>query len=190
VRCKLNIQLPISDSVISQLKSGQRVYLNGTILTARDAAHERLYNMIIEGKPLPIEIKDQIIYYMGPCPARPGQVIGSAGPTTSGRMDYYTPLLLELGLKGMIGKGMRNQKVIDSIVLNSAIYFAAVGGAGALIAAKIKSCEVVAFADLGTEAIHKLEVENFPVIVAIDSKGNDIYKTGREKFYRPCIIAY
>ena len=152
------------------------MYITGTIYTARDAAHKRMSEALAAGEELPIDVKDQIIYYMGPTPAREGQVIGSAGPTTASRMDKYAPKLLNLGLSGMIGKGKRSQDVIDAIVLNEAVYFAAVGGAGALLSKRIKKSEVVAYDDLGTEAIRKLEVEKFPAIVVIDRNGNNLYE--------------
>jgi fumarate hydratase subunit beta len=176
------INTPLTVEVINDLKAGDRVLLNGIIYTGRDAAHKRLVELIEKGEDLPMDIKNQTIYYVGPCPAKPGQVIGSAGPTTSGRMDAYTPLLMEHGLKGMIGKGLRAQQVVDSIIKNNAVYFAAIGGAGALLAEAIKEAEVIAFPDLGAEAIYKLRVENFPVTVIIDNKGNDLYKLGKEKY--------
>jgi len=176
------VNTPLTSHQINNLHAGDRVLLNGIIYTGRDAAHKRLVEMINRGEKLPMELEGQIIYYVGPCPAKPGQVIGSAGPTTSGRMDAYTPILMDNGLKGMIGKGLRNQKVVDSIIKNNSIYFAAVGGAGALLAEAIKEAEVIAFSDLGPEAIYRLRVENFPVTVVIDSKGNDLYKIGREQF--------
>ncbi|HCX61041.1 MAG TPA: Fe-S-containing hydro-lyase [Clostridiales bacterium] len=176
------VDTPLTDEVVNDLKAGDRVLLSGIIYTGRDAAHKRLAELINKGEELPMDIKNQTIYYVGPCPAKPGQVIGSAGPTTSGRMDAYAPLLMDEGLKGMIGKGLRNQKVVDSIIKNNAVYFAAVGGAGALLAEAIKEAEVIAFADLGAEAIYKLRVEDFPVTVIIDNQGNDLYKIGREKY--------
>lgn len=176
------INTPLTDETINDLKAGDRVLLNGIIYTGRDAAHKRLAELIEKGEELPMDIKNQTIYYVGPCPAKPGQVIGSAGPTTSGRMDAYAPLLMENGLKGMIGKGLRNQQVVDSIIKNNAVYFAAIGGAGALLAEAIKEAEVIAFPDLGAEAIYKLRVENFPVTVIIDNKGNDLYKLGKEQY--------
>ena len=176
------INTPLTDKVINNLKAGDRVLLNGIIYTGRDAAHKRLAELIEKGEELPMDIMNQTIYYVGPCPAKPGQVIGSAGPTTSGRMDSYAPLLMEHGLKGMIGKGIRNQQVVDSIIKYNAVYFAAIGGAGALLSEAIKEAEVIAFPDLGAEAIYKLRVENFPVIVIIDNKGNDLYKLGKEKY--------
>lgn len=171
------ITSPINKEDINSLKAGDYVYISGTIYTARDAAHKRMYDSLRNNETLPIDITNQLIYYMGPSPAREGRPIGSAGPTTASRMDKYAPRLLDLGLKGMIGKGKRSQAVQDAIVRNGAVYFAAVGGAGALLSKSIKASEVVAYDDLGTEAIRKLEVENFPVIVVIDSKGNNLYET-------------
>ena len=176
------INLPLTDEVINNFEVGDRVLLKGIIYTGRDAAHKRLVELIEKEEELPMDIKNQTIYYVGPCPAKPGQVIGSAGPTTSGRMDAYAPILMEQGLKGMIGKGLRNQGVVDSIIKYNAVYFAAIGGAGALLAEAIKEAEVIAFPDLGAEAIYKLRVENFPVTVIIDNKGNDLYKLGREQY--------
>lgn len=176
------IQTPVNNEEIKQLKSGDSVYITGTIYTARDAAHKRMYESLQKGEDLPIDIKNNIIYYMGPSPAREGRPIGSAGPTTASRMDKYTPMLLDLGLGGMIGKGKRSGAVIDSIVKYKSIYFAAIGGAGALLSKAIKSSEIVAYEDLGTEAIRKLEVENFPVIVVIDSEGRNLYETAIEEF--------
>lgn len=169
------IELPIKDEDIEQLHVGDYCYLSGVVYTARDAAHKRMYEALENNEELPIDIRGQVIYYMGPSPAREGRVIGSAGPTTATRMDKYAPKLLDLGQKGMIGKGKRSQEVIDAVVRNKAVYFAAVGGAGALLSRCIISCEVVAYDDLGTEAIRKLEVKNFPVIVAADCYGNKIY---------------
>ena len=173
---KRMIQVPFVKEELENLKSGDYIYLTGTIYTARDAAHKRLYESMLKGEELPIALENNIIYYLGPSPARPGQVIGSAGPTTSSRMDKYTPLMLDAGLKGMIGKGKRNQEVIDSIVKNGAVYMAAVGGAGALLSKCIKESEVIAYEDLGTEAIRKLKVEELPVIVVIDKDGNNRYE--------------
>jgi len=172
----MELTTPLTKEKIKSLKSGDYVYITGTIYTARDAAHKRMSEALAAGEELPIDAKDQIIYYMGPTPAREGQVIGSAGPTTASRMDKYAPKLLNLGLSGMIGKGKRSQDVIDAIVLNEAVYFAAVGGAGALLSKCIKKSEVVAYDDLGTEAIRKLEVEKFPAIVVIDRNGNNLYE--------------
>ena len=176
------INTPIDDKIVSELKAGDYVYLTGTVYTARDAAHKRLYEALQRGEDIPLELQNNIIYYLGPSPAREGQVIGSAGPTTSSRMDKYTPLLLEKGLKGMIGKGKRSDEVIESMHKNHAVYFAAIGGAGALLSKCIKKSEVIAYDDLGTEAIRKLYVEDFPVIVVIDSEGNNLYETAIEKY--------
>ena len=169
------IKAPIDDEVVNSLKAGDYVYITGTIYTARDAAHKRMYEAINNGESIPFELKNNIIYYLGPSPAREGQVIGSAGPTTSSRMDKYTPLLLEHGLKGMIGKGKRSNEVIKSMHKNNAVYFAAIGGAGALLSKCIKQSQVIAYDDLGTEAIRKLEVENLPTIVVIDNQENNMY---------------
>lgn len=171
------INAPIDDEVVNSLKAGDYVYITGTIYTARDAAHKRMYEAIKNGEDIPFELKNNIIYYLGPSPAREGQVIGSAGPTTSSRMDKYTPLLLEHGLKGMIGKGKRSEDVIESMNKNNAVYFAAIGGAGALLSKCIKKAEVIAYDDLGTEAIRKLEVENLPAIVVIDNEKNNMYES-------------
>lgn len=170
-----HLTTPLTDEKVSDLKAGDYVYITGTIYSARDAAHKRIYEAMQSGEKIPIQLQDNIIYYLGPSPAREGQVIGSAGPTTSSRMDKYTPLLLENGLKGMIGKGRRSQNVKDAMHKNNAVYFAAIGGAGALLSKCIKSSEVIAYEDLGTEAIRKLEVENLPVIVVIDSDKKDMY---------------
>lgn len=178
------INTPITEQDIESLETGDMVYISGTIYTARDAAHKRLYEAIQAHQEIPVELKDNIIYYLGPSPARKGQVIGSAGPTTSSRMDKYTPLMLEHGLKGMIGKGKRSEQVIASMVENKAVYFAAIGGAGALLSKCIKKAEVIAYEDLGTEAIRKLEVEKLPAIVVIDSKGNNLYETATEQYRR------
>ncbi len=174
------IKAPISDEDAKTLRAGDYVYITGTIYTARDAAHKRMAETLAAKEQLPMEIKNNIIYYMGPSPAREGRPIGSAGPTTASRMDKYTPDLLDLGLKGMIGKGKRSDEVKQAIVRNGAVYFAAVGGAGALLAQCIQSSEVIAYDDLGTEAIRRLEVKDFPVIVVIDSEGNDLYKNVME----------
>lgn len=171
------ISLPMSKEDAKSLRSGDYVYLTGTIYTARDAAHKRMQEALDRGEKLPLDVKDNVIYYMGPSPAREGRPIGSAGPTTASRMDKYAPALLDLGLIGMIGKGKRSQAVKDAIVRNGAVYFAAVGGAGALLSKSILSSEVIAYDDLGTEAIRKLAVKDFPVIVVIDSEGNDLYET-------------
>ena len=188
-----HITAPLKESDIKDLKAGDYVYITGTIYTARDAAHKRMYETIgehkelpietlDEGRELPLDLKDNVIYYMGPSPARQGRPIGSAGPTTASRMDKYAPTLLDLGLKGMIGKGKRSQAVKDAIVRNKAVYFAAIGGAGALLSQRIKSSEVIAYDDLGTEAIRRLEVEDFPVIVVIDSEGTDLYEQAAKKY--------
>lgn len=176
------IQLPLRNEDIKGLRAGDAVLLNGVMLSGRDAAHKRIIQALEKGESLPVELKGETIYYAGPCPTPPGKVIGSVGPTTSGRMDSYTPRLLEYGLKGMVGKGQRAAAVVAAMVEYGAVYFAALGGAGALIAQSIKSADVLAYPDLGPEAIHRLMVEDFPVIVAIDSCGNDLYKLGREKY--------
>ena len=170
------IHTPITEETTADLKAGDYVYITGTLYVARDAAHKRMMQVLEEKKKLPIDIKDCCIYYMGPSPAREGRPIGSAGPTTASRMDKYAPRLLDLGLTGMIGKGKRKKEVTDAIVRNGAVFFAAVGGAGALLSKCIKKAEVIAYDDLGTEAIRKLEVENLPVIVVIDSKGRNLYE--------------
>ena len=176
------IQAPISNEDANSLRAGDYVYITGTIYTARDAAHKRMYEALEKNQQLPIEMANNIIYYMGPSPAREGRTIGSAGPTTASRMDKYAPKLLDLGLKGMIGKGKRSQAVRDAIVRNGSVYFAAIGGAGAILSKCIKKSEVIAYDDLGTEAIRKLYVEDFPVIVVIDSEGNNLYETAIEKY--------
>lgn len=173
------IHAPVVRKEIEDLRSGDSVYITGTIYTARDAAHKRMYEALAAGEKLPIDIADNIIYYMGPSPAREGRVIGSAGPTTSSRMDKYTPVLLDLGMGGMIGKGKRSEEVQTSIAKNKSIYFAAIGGAGALLSRAIKGAKVVAYEDLGTEAIHELIVEEFPAIVVIDSEGHNLYEETR-----------
>lgn len=170
------ITTPLTDEKIKDLNAGDYVYISGTVYTARDAAHKRMYESMLKGEDIPMDLTNNIIYYLGPSPAREGQVIGSAGPTTSSRMDKYTPLLLDYGLKGMIGKGKRSKEVIDSMEKNQAIYFAAIGGAGALLSKCIKKSEIIAYEDLGTEAIRKLEVENLPVIVVIDHHKNNMYE--------------
>lgn len=177
-----HVTAPINKETAKELRAGDYVYLTGTIYTARDAAHKRMYEALEEGEALPLEMKDNVIYYMGPSPAREGRPIGSAGPTTASRMDKYAPALLDLGLTGMIGKGKRSDEVKEAIVRNGAVYFAAVGGAGALLAGSIKASEVIAYDDLGTEAIRRLEVENFPVIVVIDSTGQNLYETAIREY--------
>lgn len=171
-----HITVPFDKETAKSLKAGDYIYLTGVIYTARDAAHKRMDESLNNGDKLPIDIDGNVIYYMGPSPAREGRPIGSAGPTTATRMDKYTPRLLDMGLTGMIGKGKRQPKVKEAIVRNNAVYFAAVGGAGALLSQRILKSDVVAYDDLGTEAIRRLEVENFPVIVVIDSEGNDLYE--------------
>ena len=177
-----HLKVPAGEKELKELKSGDYVYLTGTIYTTRDAAHKRMFDSLMEGNEIPLSLENQFIYYLGPTPAKEGQVIGSAGPTTSSRMDKYTPTMLAQGLKGMIGKGKRSPEVIASIIENQAVYFAAVGGAGALLSQCIKESKVIAYDDLGTEAIRKLRVENFPVIVVIDSQGNNLYETAVEDF--------
>ncbi|BCJ96967.1 Fe-S-containing hydro-lyase [Anaerocolumna chitinilytica] len=178
------INAPLKEEEIINLNAGDYVYITGTIYTARDAAHKRMFEAVLRGEELPFSVKDNIIYYLGPTPEKDGQVIGSAGPTTSSRMDKYTPLLLDKGLKGMIGKGKRNSEVIDSIIKNKGVYFAAVGGAGALLSKKIKNSKVIAYADLGTEAIRELYVENFPAIVVIDSFGKNLYEIAVNEYLK------
>ncbi len=178
------IHAPLDAGQIRELRAGDYVYISGIIYSARDAAHKRMQEALDKGEPLPIDLNNNIIYYLGPSPAREGRPIGSAGPTTASRMDKYTPRLLDLGLKGMIGKGKRTKEVQEAIVRNKAVYFAAVGGAGALLSKRILSSEVIAYEDLGTEAIRRLEVENFPVVVVIDSEGNNLYETAAEKYRR------
>lgn len=177
-----HIKAPIDKETAKDLCAGDYVYITGTIYTARDAAHKRMYEALERGEALPIDLQNNVIYYMGPSPAREGRPIGSAGPTTASRMDKYAPTLLDLGLSGMIGKGKRSETVKEAIVRNGAVYFAAVGGAGALLAGSIKASEVIAYEDLGTEAIRRLEVENFPVIVVIDSKGQNLYETAIREY--------
>ena len=172
-----HIKTPITEQITADLHAGDYVYITGTIYVARDAAHKRMMDVLDAGKELPIPIKDATLYYMGPSPAREGRPIGSAGPTTASRMDKYAPRLLDLGEKAMIGKGKRTKEVIEAVVRNHAVYFAAVGGAGALLSKCITKSEVVCYDDLGAEAIRKLEVENFPVIVVVDSEGNNLYET-------------
>lgn len=178
----IKVTAPLTNEAAGKLKAGDKVLITGVLYTARDAAHKRLIELLDKGEALPFDIKGQIIYYVGPTPAKPGQVIGSAGPTTSGRMDAYAPRLLDLGVKGMIGKGARNKDVLEAIVRNKAVYFAAVGGAAALIARSIKKAEIVAYEDLGPEAIRRLEVVDFPAIVVNDCVGGDLFKAGVEKY--------
>ena len=176
------ITAPLTDDVIADLKAGDKVEITGTLYTARDAAHKRLVKMIKDGEKLPFDIKGQVMYFVGPTPAKPGIPIGSAGPTTSGRMDVYSPLLIERGLKAMIGKGARSKDVIDAMTKHKCIYFAAIGGVAALLSKKIKKAEIIAFEDLGTEAIRQLEVVDFPVVVINDIYGGDLYKEGVKKY--------
>ena len=178
------ISTPLTQEKLKGLKSGDSVLISGTMYTGRDAAHQRLVDAINKGETLPFDPKDAIIYYVGPAPTKPGKKIGSAGPTTSYRMDDLTVPLLELGLTGMIGKGFRSQTVIDSMKKNGAIYFAAIGGAGALIANTIKKCEIIAYEDLGPEAVRKLTVVDFPAVVVIDTEGNNLYETERAKYQK------
>jgi len=180
----IRLRTPLKDADVEKLRAGDNVLITGVILTGRDAAHKRLFDLVQAGKPLPVDIRGQIIYYVGPAPAKPGHPIGSAGPTTSGRMDAYSPKLMEIGLKGMIGKGMRKKEVVEAMKKYKAVYFAATGGAGALLAKAIKKAEVVAYEDLGPEAINRLEVEDFPVVVVNDTLGNDLYKQGMEQYAR------
>ncbi|WP_138204864.1 Fe-S-containing hydro-lyase [Haloimpatiens lingqiaonensis] len=176
------ITTPLTEEKVKDLKIGDTVLISGTVYTARDAAHARLVKLIEEGKELPMDIKDAIIYYVGPTPAKPGKALGSAGPTTSYRMDPYAPKLLDNGLKGMIGKGLRSKEVIDAIVRNNGVYFAAIGGAAALIGQCVKKAELIAYEDLGAEAVRKLEVEDLPVVVVIDSEGNNLYEKGQKEY--------
>ena len=177
-----HMTVPAGKDQLCQLKAGDYVYLTGTIYTARDAAHKRMNESLDQGEKLPVKLEEQVIYYMGPSPAREGRPIGSAGPTTASRMDKYAPRLLDLGLGGMIGKGKRSQAVQDAIVRNKAVYFAAVGGAGALLSKCIKRADVIAYDDLGTEAIRRLEIEDLPAIVVIDSEGNNLYETAVKEY--------
>ena len=179
---EIKLHTPLTEDRISNLKAGDSILLSGTIYSARDAAHKRLIELLDEGKELPLNIKDEIIYYVGPSPAKPGKVIGSAGPTTSYRMDAYAPKLMDLGLKGMIGKGARNKEVIESIKKNKAVYLGAIGGAAALIGKSIVKSEIIAYEDLGAEAIRKMEVKDMPLVVIIDSKGDNLYELGQKEY--------
>ena len=179
---ELKINLPLTKEISSSLRAGDYVYLTGTIYVARDAAHKRMIEALDAGEGLPFDVNDAVIYYMGPSPAREGRPIGSAGPTTATRMDKYAPTLLDMGLSGMIGKGKRSPEVLDTVCRNKAVYFAAVGGAGALLSQRIKQSEVIAYDDLGAEAVRKLWVEDFPVIVVADCEGNNLYVTAVEEY--------
>ena len=178
----IRLKTPLRDEEVEKLKRGDRVLISGVVYTGRDAAHKRLIDLLKAGKDLPFDIRGQIIYYVGPAPAKPGQILGSAGPTTSYRMDAYSPALIEKGLKGMIGKGMRSEAVKEAMKKYKAVYFAATGGAGALLAKRVKKVEIVAYEDLGPEAIRRLEVEDLPVIVVNDVRGNDLYIEGEKKY--------
>lgn len=178
----INITVPMSRETARTLKAGDSVLLSGVIYTARDAAHKRLCELAAQGKELPLDVKDSVIYFVGPTPAKPGEVIGSAGPTTAYRMDAYSPTLIHLGLTGMIGKGKRNEAVVGAMKECGAVYFGAIGGCGALLSRCIKKAEIIAYEDLGAEAIRRLEVENFPVVVIIDSEGNNLYETGKANY--------
>ena len=178
----ISITMPLSVETANQLRAGDSCLISGVIYTARDAAHKRLCEQIQAGEKLPFELKDSVIYYVGPAPAKPGQIIGSAGPTTSYRMDAYSPTLIALGQTGMIGKGKRGDEVIESMKKHGAVYFGAIGGCGALLSKCIKKCEVIAYPELGAEAVHRLEVENFPVVVVIDAQGNNLYESGKKSY--------
>ena len=178
----INITVPMTPETARTLKAGDSVLLSGVIYTARDAAHKRLCELAAQGKDLPLDVKDSVIYFVGPTPAKPGEVIGSAGPTTAYRMDAYSPTLIRLGLTGMIGKGKRSPEVIAAMKECGAVYFGAIGGCGALLSRCIKKAEIIAYEDLGAEAIRRLEVENFPVVVIIDSEGNNLYETGKANY--------
>jgi fumarate hydratase subunit beta len=180
----IRLKTPLSDKDVEKLKIGDRVLINGAVYTGRDAAHKRLFDLLKAGKDLPFDVRGQIIYYVGPAPAKPGHVLGSAGPTTSYRMDAFAPVLIEKGLKGMIGKGMRSDEVKEAMKKHKAVYFAATGGAGALLAKRVKKADVIAYDDLGPEAIRRLEVEDLPVIVVNDVQGNDLYIEGAKQYRR------
>lgn len=179
---RIEITTPFTDEVIKSLKAGDMVYISGVVYTSRDAAHKKMCELLEKGEPMPFDFEGAAIYYAGPCPPKPGKPIGSVGPTTSGRMDLYSPKLMEKGLKVMIGKGLRNKEVADAIVAHSGVYFAAIGGAAALMGKSVESAEVIAFEELGTEAVRRLIVKNLPVIVAIDCLGNNMYEEGRKKY--------
>lgn len=176
------LETPLTVEKIKHLKAGDEVALSGTIYTGRDAAHKRMMQLLAENKPLPFDLKDQTIFYVGPTPSQPGHVFGSGGPTTSGRMDAYSPTMIQLGMRAMIGKGYRNEGVKKAIVQYGGVYFGAIGGAGAMMSACVKECEIIAFDDLGPEAIRQLKVENMPLVVVIDSQGNDLYQIGRQNY--------
>jgi len=178
----IRLKAPLTEEEVRRLRAGDRVLVSGVVYTARDAAHKRMVEAIGQGKELPFDLEGQIIYYVGPCPAKPGQVLGSCGPTTSGRMDPYVPALLERGLRGMIGKGSRSEAVVEAMKECGAVYLAAVGGAGALAAKTVKKCDLIAYEDLGPEAVRRLEVEDFPAVVCIDAEGNDLYETGKARY--------
>lgn len=178
----VSVTVPMSRETARSLKAGDSVLLSGVIYTARDAAHKRLCELAGQGKPLPLDVTDGVIYFVGPTPAKPGEVIGSAGPTTSYRMDAYSPTLISMGLTGMIGKGKRGEAVVDAMKQHGAVYFGAIGGCGALLSRCIKKAEIIAYEDLGAEAVRRLEVENFPVVVIIDSRGNNLYETGKASY--------
>jgi fumarate hydratase subunit beta len=178
----IRLKAPLSESDVRKLRAGDRVLISGVVYTARDAAHKRMVEAIEAGKELPFDLAGQIIYYVGPCPAKPGQALGSCGPTTSGRMDPYAPVLLEHGLRGMIGKGSRAEPVLEAMEKHGAVYFAAIGGAGALAARTVKKSDLVAYEDLGPEAVRRLEVEDFPAVVCIDTLGGDLYESGKQRY--------
>lgn len=180
----IHIDAPLTQEKVAQLKAGDSVLISGTIYTGRDAAHKKMVEALARGEKLPFDVRDQIIYFVGPTPAKPGQVIGSAGPTTSGRMDAYSPKLIELGLTGMIGKGIRSPEVIEAMKKHGAVYFGAIGGSGALLAKRIEAAEVIAYPELGPEAVRKLVVKDFPVMVIIDKDGNNLYEFGQDKYRR------
>ena len=178
----IKVTAPFKQKDIKKLKAGDLILLSGEIYTARDEAHKRMIETINMGGKIPFNIENSVLYYVGPCPPKPGQAVGSCGPTTSGRMDIYTPKLIELGLKGMIGKGYRSEEVIKSMVKHGAVYFTAIGGAGALLSKKVKKAEIIAYEDLGPEAVYKFEVEDFPLILTIDKYGNNLYEIERKKY--------
>lgn len=179
---RIELTTPFTDETIKSLKAGDMVYISGIVYTSRDAAHKKMCELLEKGEPMPFDFNGAAIYYAGPCPPKPGKPIGSVGPTTSGRMDLYSPKLMEKGLRVMIGKGLRNKEVVDAIVEHSGVYFAAIGGAAALMGKSVESAEIIAFEELGTEAVRRLVVKNLPVIVAIDCHGNNMYEEGRKKY--------